>query len=460
MLGVGIDYGTSNSSAAVFDGEELRTIEIDPAAASVEVMPTALYLDRKLSGTVGQPAIDSYILENAGRRVTLEREQVGSIDIHVADTDLSKPVGADGLSLAMQVHAFTDQALPGRLFRGIKRWLGTEKLDRVRVFDGRYRLVALITPILTHMVEATRAGAARTCVGRPVHYEGAGPGADDVAASRMREASGYAGLRDFALHPEPIAAMLSYLHRHPDARPRTLLAFDFGGGTLDFALIRARGDEHEILATHGIGFGGDEINRLIYRAKVFPELGEGLFQHIPIDDHLQRVRFPFDLFADRLLNWSLAFELNRPELCELMGQAMRESAEARRKVGRLFELVTRNQAYLVFQAIERAKLELSSQTSARIELEELDLDVPLSRVDFEALLEPGLERIDRCIDELLAQARIPAEAVDVVVRTGGSSHIPVVIRRLEARFGARVVAHDPFTSIAGGLAIAAFHARR
>jgi hypothetical chaperone protein len=456
MLGVGIDYGTSNSSVAAFDGETLRMLEIDAGAASREVMPTALYLDRKLAGTVGQAAIDRYIRENAGRRVTLEREQVGQIEIHVASTDESQYLGGDGISFEAQVHAFTDQGLPGRLFRGVKRWLGTEKLDRLRVFDGRYRLVALVTPVLLHMAEAARASTARTYVGRPVHYESGGPGADEVAARRMREACGHAGLHDFALHPEPIAAALSYLHRHADAQPRVVLAFDFGGGTLDFALIRARGRDFEILATHGIGFGGDEINRILYRAKVFPELGEGLFQHIPIDDHVQRVRFPFDIFAERLLNWSLAFELNRTELCELIGQGMRESAEARRKLGRLFELVTRNQAYLVIQAIERAKVELSSRDATAIQLEELDLDVPLQRRELEALLEPGLARIDRCIDELLERADLGAEAVDVVVRTGGSSHIPVVIARLDARFPGRVVAHDPFTSIAAGLAIAAF----
>jgi hypothetical chaperone protein len=456
MLGVGIDYGTSNSSAAVFDGERLHMIEVDAAAVSPEVMPSALYLDRKLAGTVGQAAIDRYIRENAGRRVTLEREQVGTIDIHVATTDQSQYLGGDGISFEAQVHAFTDQGLPGRLFRGVKRWLATENFDRLRVFEGRYRLVALVTPVLAHLAETARASGARTYVGRPVHYESGGAGVDDVAARRMREACGHAGLRDFALHPEPIGAALSFLHRNPDASPRLVLAFDFGGGTLDFALIRARERAFEILATHGIGFGGDEINRTIYRAKVFPELGDGLFQHIPVDDHLQRVRFPFDIFADRLLNWSLAFELNRPELCELMGQAMRESADARRKLTRLYELVTRNQAYLVVQAIERAKVELSSRAATTIEVEDLDLDVPLSRSELETLLEPGLARIERCIDELLERAGITAEAVDVVVRTGGSSHIPIVIERLDARFPGRVVAHDAFTSIAAGLAIAAF----
>jgi len=41
-----------------------------------------------------------------------------------------------------------------------------------------------------------------------------------------------------------------------------------------------------------------------------------------------------------------------------------------------------------------------------------------------------------------------------VLRTGGSSLIPAVLGLLEDRFPGRVVDHDPFTSVAAGLAIA------
>jgi hypothetical chaperone protein len=47
--------------------------------------------------------------------------------------------------------------------------------------------------------------------------------------------------------------------------------------------------------------------------------------------------------------------------------------------------------------------------------------------------------------------------VDVVVRTGGSSLIPAVMRIIEDHFSGRVVEHDPFTSVAAGLAIANYH---
>ena len=459
-LGIGIDYGTSNSAAASFDGETLRAIDLDAAAAAPGgVMPTALYLDRKLTAAVGQPAIDRYIRENVGRKIELEREDLGELAITVADTDDTK-VGGEGLQLVARVHAFTDQGQPGRLFRGVKRWLANEKLEKVRVFGSDFRVVSLVTPILSWLGTRTRALGEHhpVYVGRPVHYEGAGAGGDRVAAERMREACRYAGFADATLWPEPIAASLSFLRRTRDAQSRIVLTFDFGGGTLDLALLRARSEEFELLAVDGLGLGGDELNRIVYRALVFPELGEGLDHHVPVMDQRKRVSFPFERFAGRLLNWPLAYELNRPELRELIVHAMREGPEARRRLGRLLELITRNRAYAVAQAIEAAKLALSSSHSAQIREPDLDLDVSLSRTAFERLLEPSLARVDACLDGLLARAGLAAASVDVVVRTGGSSSIPAVIRRLDERFPGRVVEHDRFTSIAAGLAVASFRA--
>jgi hypothetical chaperone protein len=194
----------------------------------------------------------------------------------------------------------------------------------------------------------------------------------------------------------------------------------------------------------------------VLRSVVFPELGAGLEHHIPVMNERRRVRFPFERFEGRLLNWPLAYELNRPELRELIVQAMREGPEAERRLSRLLELISRNRAYALVQAIESAKVALSSAPAARIEEPELDLDLAITRAEFERLIEPSLERVDACLEALLARAALPAGSVDVVVRTGGSSSIPAVIRRLEERFPGRVVEHDRFTSIAAGLAVASF----
>jgi hypothetical chaperone protein len=50
--------------------------------------------------------------------------------------------------------------------------------------------------------------------------------------------------------------------------------------------------------------------------------------------------------------------------------------------------------------------------------------------------------------------------ITLVIRTGGSSLIVAVKRLLEDMFPNKVAAHDPFTSVAGGLAIANYYGYR
>ena len=69
MRGYGIDFGTSNSTVARYDGERLELLRIDLAAQPPEVMPSALYLSRELQATVGASAVDTYLRENAGRNI-------------------------------------------------------------------------------------------------------------------------------------------------------------------------------------------------------------------------------------------------------------------------------------------------------------------------------------------------------------------------------------------------------
>ena len=76
------------------------------------------------------------------------------------------------------------------------------------------------------------------------------------------------------------------------------------------------------------------------------------------------------------------------------------------------------------------------------------------------MLEPVLAEIRRSIQKLLTDADVPTHAVTRVVRTGGSSCIPAVCRLLEEDFPDRVVEHDPFSSVAAGLAIASHRGYR
>jgi len=437
MLGVGIDFGTSNSSAALFDGRELRYVSVDEASELSQVMPTALYLDRERSGTIGQAAIDTYLRENTGRLIELRKEEVGSIEITVAGGEQIQGPLADGgaITETFAVHAFTDLDLPGRLFRSLKRWLGNSRVQRVRVFDGQYRIVALITPILEHLRERAEShseeGPVRVYVGRPIVFQGRDPDTNPTALRRLQEACDYARIREAELYPEPVAAALSYLRSHQQRPGETLLSFDFGGGTLDLCALRTTEQGFQILATHGIPLGGDVIDAQIYREKVFPELGDGAEIEAGYLGGPSRVPFPFDRFADPLLNWQLAHELNNSENRELIARGAREPGQTGEKLGRLYELVRTNQSYRVLRAVERAKVELSDRDATLIRVPELDLEVPFSRHSLEVLLEPFLQQIRQSVRNALELASLAPDQIDAVVCTGGSSRIPAVRRTLE-----------------------------
>ena len=57
-FGIGIDFGTSNSAAAVFDGEQVILVQLSEQNS---IMPSANYIDRDFTTTIGQEAIDEYI---------------------------------------------------------------------------------------------------------------------------------------------------------------------------------------------------------------------------------------------------------------------------------------------------------------------------------------------------------------------------------------------------------------
>ena len=71
-----------------------------------------------------------------------------------------------------------------------------------------------------------------------------------------------------------------------------------------------------------------------------------------------------------------------------------------------------------------------------------------------------LGNVDAVLTEVLSRAGCDENDIDVVIRTGGSSQIAAVRRLLEARFPGKVTEHDPFTSVAAGLAVASYHGYR
>jgi len=456
-IGIGLDFGTSNSAAAWFDGRQLHRVRLEGGP----ILPTAIHLDRAFMALTGMAAIERYVEENRGRRVELVAELIGESAVGVTGNN----TGEDISRLETQRHALYgplhDRTLPGRLFLGLKRLLGDPDIERLSVFEKHYRIVALLTPILTHIREAIERDVAPPLpalhAGRPVTFEGRAGSRNNVATARLTEAYEHAGLRIAQFYPEPVAATLSWLHGAERRQQGTALTVDFGGGTLDLAVMRFEGNSFEVLATHGLALGGDRIDQLIFEQVLFPELGKGERWVREVDGRVIDTLFPFHEFESGLINWQTTFLLNQNQWRYMVVDRIAAGDAAAEKFQRLLDLITFNYSYNCFQAIRRAKVELSSRTQAFIDIPELNLTVPFSRAQFDAILVPVLARTRECVATVLSRASRAAAQIDVVIRTGGTSEIVAVRELLESLFPQRVEGHDPFTSVACGLAIANYH---
>ena len=459
MIGVGLDFGTSNSTAAWFDGRQLHYVRLE---ADGPVLPTAIHLDREFASITGQSAIERYVEENRGRRVEMVAEVIGE-----AASGIGGAETGDDITSALQTNRnlvygpLTDRGLPGRLFHGLKRLLGDPNIDRLSVFERQFRLVALMTPILQRMragiMADTGSKIERIHIGRPVNFEGrgaAGNGSNATAVARLEEACRHAGLPVTAFYPEPVAATLSYLHRAHPSQGGIALTVDFGGGTLDLAAVRYAGAKFDVLGTAGIGLGGDKIDQLIYQTLLFPELGKGELWRREVDGHWIETLFPFEEYESALLNWPITHTLNQNRTTAMVADRIARGGPAAVKFERLQDLIRFNYSYNCFQAIRRAKIELSEREHTALDIPELNLQIPFTRVRFEALLAKPLADTRSLIETLLCELRLQPSDISVVIRTGGTSQIVAVRELLDSLFPGRVVGHDPFTSVAGGLAIA------
>ena len=456
-VGIGIDFGTTNSAAALFDGERLTLVPLD---ADTPIMPSATYIDQELKTLTGQIAIDRYIADNTGRTVELVPEVVGVSTVLVGDHDLEGRRAPETLTKKVYGQPVRDCGLRGRLFRGTKRLLGNKEVRRLMVFDHPFRLVALVTPILLHIrkgIEEVTHDAGGAHVGHPVNFEGKDPHRNQLALARLGEAYTHAGVKDHRFYPEPVAAALSYLMRTQEIAGERLLTVDFGGGTLDFSILHHSRAGFEVVTTHGVAVGGDHIDQRLFKELLFPLLGKGEAWRRRGFDREIETAFPFDEFEEPLLNWAVTYLLNQNRFTTPVMDCIERGGPAAMKFKRLRELIKQNYGYLVFQALKDFKARLSDDEEAVLDIPEVDVEIRLSRGEFERIIADLLDQVRSGVDETLARAGLEPGSIDLVLRTGGSSLIPAVKRILEEVFPERVVEHDPFTSVAAGLAIADFY---
>ncbi len=444
---VGMDFGTTNSGMAVWSKEQdtVEILPLDPTNKNASVVRTAVYITNDQQVHIGRNAVDTYMEQNTGRPVRMEKVWVGEIDVYAED-----------MHYVTDVYVFADVLSPGRLFLSIKS--GLREADYLGTVVGQfyYALEDLIALYLTvgkiraeqHLDQELK----HIVLGRPVRFAFE-PEKDRLAQNRLLDAAFRAGYETVRFQYEPIAA--AYAYAQTIEEPENILIFDFGGGTLDITIMRLHANgrgQHEILATGGIPVAGDVFDQKLTRAKLPKHFGEGSKytngRHtMPIPSWI------YDIFAD----WQKILELQSPENKELLEDILQTSHRPR-EIEALISLVSNNYGLQMFDQVEQAKRQLSEDmgTLIRFSGPQFHIRQMVTRTDFETIIREDVQAVSAHLDKMITDAGICADQIDNVVRTGGSAEIPVFKRLLADKFGhAKIRSVDAFSSVAAGLGIIA-----
>ncbi|PVG04284.1 heat shock protein 70 [Serendipita vermifera] len=194
----------------------------------------------------------------------------------------------------------------------------------------------------------------------------------DAQRSATKEAGTIAGLDILRLVNEPTAAAIAYgFTEYNDEK--NILVYHLGGGTLDVSLLLVEDGVFEILANASdTSIGGEDLNHKVVEYLV----------------HTYKQRTGRDLTRNE---WA-------------MSRLKRE--------------------------VERAKMALSSQSSASIELDALDdgndFSYTLSRAKFEELNKELFEKTMKTVERVLQEANVNKTNVDEIILIGGSTRIPKI----------------------------------
>ena len=432
---VGFDFGTTNSSVALVDGNsEVRLASFPSMGAQTQSFRSVLYFEqtkteagpKRMHAFAGPAAIEHY----------LQAEE------------------------------------KGRLVQSLKSHLSSRSLTGTEVFGRRYKLEDLIARMIAdlrkHAAHQFEKPIRYAMVGRPVRFVGAETDADDdFAVARLREAFAAAGFEHLDFEMEPVAAACAY--ESTLDHDELILIGDFGGGTSDFSLLRVGPEVHrrgrtpqDLLGNIGVGLAGDAFDARIVRKLVSPALGSDS-EARSLNKILPAV--PAWIYAN-LERWHYLSFLRTNNVREILKSARARALEPE-KIQALITLIEEDLGYQLHQAVQQLKFELSRSQAAEFRFRDsashpslappsIDLRIPVTRREFESWIESDLQSIEGCVDSLLTTSGIHPRAVDRVFLTGGSSFVPAVRRIFETRFGKdRIRGGNEFTSVAHGLALRA-----
>lgn len=463
----GIDFGTTNSSVALSDGNDVRVLPLDSANMNPTSLPSLLYISKDGEQIVGREAANTFIDRNVDREVILKQVDLGiEIQGYVGgegDNEYGSVVSKEPTNVteAVSAKAMLEVNSPGRLFQSLKTLLRMKEFKGTEVFGTLYQIEELTAVILRKIKAAADEAAGRdieTAVfGRPVRFSTRDE-ENVVAERRLETAARLAGFKNITFFYEPVGACVEYAMA--DHRKQRTLVVDIGGGTFDVCVMEFGGQQgtaerlknSRILSVSGVPIAGDAIDQEITREKMFPCFGNQA-RYGP-----NNLRFPQYLF-NTIIDWQNIYKLNTEETINWL-IAAESSSNQPETIRALRSLIQRNYGYPLARAVESAKIKLSSVPETDIEFQMVDIDIRerIKQEELGDIIQHMLERMESSLEEAETLAGLKPENVDRILTTGGTSLIPAVRSMLKRRYGIdKLQQRDTFTSVASGLAIVAQH---
>jgi hypothetical chaperone protein len=358
--------------------------------------------------------------------------------------------------------AYLDYGSDCRLIQSVKSMAANPHFSSTLIFGRRYSVEELISLILKGLRisadgDQVPLGSAVTA-GRPVRF--AGLFADEtLALKRLTEAFALAGFEEVGFVAEPLAAAYKFASRI--SSQQLCVVADFGGGTSDFSLVRffpgKEGLAMETLGTSGVGLAGDRLDYRIIEHAVCPKLGMGS-HYLSMD---KRLPIPSHYYA-RFQRWSDLSFLRTPETLREL-RTLKRMAEDPGGLERLIYIIEEELGFDLYQAVSAVKTKLSSEENAVLAFKHgpVQISETITRESFNRWIAPDLAKIDEQVDVLFQEANVQPEKPDVqpgnvqhVFMTGGTSFVPAIRDLMAARFpDAAFSAEDEFISVGAGLAL-------
>lgn len=273
-----------------------------------------------------------------------------------------------------------DESTVGRF----KRHMGTSKVYSVQGTEYTpTQLSAMVLEKLKNIAEADIGEIAEAVVTIPANF------ANEAREATM-EAAKMAGLNVNFIINEPTAAAMFYGFKSGDEFGGNYAFYDLGGGTFDVSIIRASGQDIEVLATNGVSrLGGDDFDEALRKLIV------GKFKD------------------------------------ETGGEPEPED-------------FTKNDA-----EVEKKSLSKRDRSLVRVSSEAGRANIEITRNEFEEAISSLIAQTEMLCESTLDEAGLSPSDVSQVFLVGGSTRVPSVRESVKRAFGQEPVASANVDEVVG-----------